>query len=238
MTNRQASATDAAASRIARPRRAASGSVPRWLPTGRALVGGVLVATAIAGVLVAHDAAADPPSDRVLIMTRDVAAGSVVTDADLGSVPADLPPGTSAVSVDDVDDVVGRAARQELHEMDLVRAGDLFEAGRFADGPGTEVALELSPARALHGTLRAGDRVDVLSTDPDGRGTVTIATDVAVAAVADDDQAGGIGAAGTVTVRLGLPDQATAEIVTDAAVRTDVTLTLPSPADTESGVAR
>jgi hypothetical protein len=211
-----------------RGRTVRSASSKLRLPTGRALVGGALVVTAATGVLVAHRTASQPPSTRFVVVTRAVDAGSAVTAADLGTATAELPSGVSAVPAAQAQDVVGRVARIPLGAMDLLRPGDLFEPDRFTPPAVTEVALDLPPAQALFGTLRIGDRVDVLSTDPDGSGTTTVASGVVVTEVGSDDDTG-IGAAGTVQVRVGLPDSVTAEAVIDAAVRSEVTLALPSP---------
>lgn len=209
---------------------------PTWLPTGRGLVGGVLVVTAVAGVLVAHRAATQPPTTRYVVMTRDVASGDPVGVDDLGTIAAELPDDVGAVSGVEADGLIGRVARVPLHDMDLLREGDLFEPDRFTTPGTTEIALDLTPAQALLGTLQVGDRVDVLSTDPDGVGTTTVATDVLVSEVHDDD-AGGIGATGTVRVRIGVADTASAESVVDASVRTEITLSLPAPGPTDDGGA-
>ena len=199
-----------------------------WLPTGRALVGGALIVTAAAGVLVAHRSASQPPSTRYVVITRQVEAGSALNAADMGTATAELPSGLSAVPADQAQQLIGRVARVPLNAMDLLRPDDLFEPGRFRSPATTEVALDLTPAQALLGTLRVGDSIDVLSTDPDGQGTATVATGVVVTEVGGDGD-GGIGAAGTVQVRVGLPDPSAAEAVVDAAVRTEVTLALPPP---------
>jgi hypothetical protein len=213
-------------------------SVPRrWLPTGRALVGGALIATAVAAVLISNRSASQPPTTRYVVVTADIAPGDVLRAEQLGTVAAELPADLSVVAAEDAQGLVGRVARVALTSMDLVRPDDLYERGRFTPPASTEVALEMTPAAALIDTIRVGDRVDVLSTDPDGNGTVTIATGVPVSAVADpsDD---GIGASGTVRVRLGLPDTATAAAVVDAAVRTEVSFTLPVAGPTEVEATR
>src|SRR5690606_4660933 len=115
-----------------------------------------------------------------------------------------------------------------LDELDLLRPDDLLDAGRFTDPDTVEIAIELSAARALDGTIVAGNVVDVLSTDPAGSGTSTVAEGVRVTGVEGPDGSG-IGADGSVVVRLALPDGASAEQVTDAAVRTEVSLALPAP---------
>lgn len=206
-----------------------------WLPTGRAVVGGVLVATAATGVLLAHRAAGDLPSTRYVVATADLPAGSVIGAGDLGTIAADLPDDVTAVDEADATDMVGRVTRVPVAAMDLLRPGDVHEPGRFPTADTTEVAVDLPPAQALSGTLRAGDRVRVLSTDAAGAGTTTIAEDVFVSQVGVDDAAGGIGSDGDVRVRLALPDPATAQQVVDAAVRTEITLALPAPSSVEAG---
>lgn len=208
---------------------------PGWLPTGRAVVGGVLIATAALGVLLAHRAADAPPQQRYVVATVDLPIGATIQASDLGTVAADLPDDLSVVSDARAQDLVGSITRQPLQAMDLVRPTDLVDRGRFGTPDAVEVSLDLAPARALAGTLRAGDRVHVLSTDPDGRGTTTVAQRALVAQVGSDDGVDAIGSSGQVRVRLSLPDAAAAQAVVDASVRAELTLALPSPAppDTE-----
>jgi len=211
-----------------RSRRIPRAAVRHRLPNRRALTGAVLVAASAAGVLVAHRAAAEPPHERYVVVAKEVAAGQVLRPGDLGTLPMDLPAGVAAVSDARADELVGRVARTELAALSLVRPGDLLDPGRFVDPGSVEVALELPPARALQGTLRVGDRVDVLSTDPEGTGTSTIARWARVSGVADEER-DAIGAGGTVLVRLGLADADQAAAVVDASVRSEVSLVLPAP---------
>lgn len=212
--------------RSPRPDRLRSGGFRR--PTGRAVLGGALVATAAAGVLLSQRAATAPPDTSYVVAVRDVPAGQAITPADLGTINGELPSDLSAVERADADELIGRTARVTLSPMDLVRRGDVYEAGRFGTESSNEVVLELPPAAALHGTLAVGDHVTVLSTDPDGSGTTTVATGVLVTSVQDGDSEA-IGADGGVRVRVGLPDSSTTERVVDAAIRSEVTLVLPGP---------
>ena len=206
----------------------------RRLPTQRAVVGGILITVAAAGVLVAHRAAASPPADRFVVATSDLEPGHVLTAEDLGTVAIDLPRGVAAVPADRAESLIGRVARSSVQELALVRPGDVYESGRFDDTAAVEVAVDLSPARALLGSIRVGDLVDVLSTDPDATGTRRVATAARVTAVTDPEE-GGIGADGSVRIRLGLPDDETATAVVDAAVRSELTLTLPAPTRSDAG---
>ncbi len=211
------------------PRATAGPGIRTWLPTGRGIVGGILVASAVAGVLVAHRAASQPPNDRFVVVTSRVEAGSALRSEDLGTVAAQLPDGVTAVPAAQADQMLGRIARVQLEPMAMLRDGDLYELGRFAPPAATEVALDLPPSQALLGTLRVGDRVDVLSTDPNGQGTTVIAEGVGISDVGSDQDGATIGSAGAVRVRLALPDSVAAASLVDAAVRTELTLVLPSP---------
>ena len=116
-----------------------------------------------------------------------------------------------------------------MSELDLVRPGDLYQRGRFIQPGSVEVPVELDAARALPGALESGSRVDVLSTDPEAEGTVVLARRVRVVDVGDGEDGTGIGPSDGVRLRLAVPDQDTATAVVDAAVRSQLTLVLPSP---------
>lgn len=197
-------------------------------PNGRSVLGGALVATAAVGVLLSQRAATAAPTTAYVVAVRHVPAGASLKAADLGTVTAELPADTTAISKAEAEELLGRTTRVPLEPMDLVRSGDVFDRGRFGPGAANEVVLDLPPAAAMHGALDVGDRVTVLSTDPDSSGTTTVATGVLVTAVHGDDE-DAIGIDGGVRVRIGVPDLATAEAVVDAAIRSDVTLVLPAP---------
>lgn len=198
------------------------------------MLGGLLITVAAAGVLVAHRAAATPPNHRVVVATADLEVGQRLTSDDLGTVAVDLPNGVAAVPAADAEALIGRTVRTSVEELALLRPSDLYEAGRFDDLAAVEVAVDLSPASALLGSIRVGDLVDVLSTDPDATGTRRVATDARVTAVTDPDE-GGIGADGSVRIRLGVPDHETATAVVDAAIRSEVSLILPAPTRSDAG---
>src|SRR5690554_402033 len=161
----------------------------RWrhrLPNRRSVTGAALVAVAAAGVLVAHRAAVEPPRARYVVAVAEVPAGHVLRSSDLGTVAVDLPGGIPAVEAAEARSLVGRVARVRLERHALVRPGDLLARGRFLAPGSVEAALDLPPARALRGTLSAGDVVDVLATDPDSDGTRTVARGARVTDVGGD----------------------------------------------------
>lgn len=200
------------------------------LPSNRAVIGGLLITAAAAGVFVAHRSAATPPTSRYVVVTRALEPGDTVAEDDLGTVALDLPDDLGVVPSDQIDRIVGRTAGVRLDELDLLRPDDLLEAGRFTSPGMVEIAVELATAQALNGVIAAGSTVDVLSTDPARSGTSTVASGVLVTGVSAPDGTA-IGSDGSVVVRLALRDADQAEVVADAAIRSEITLTLPAPGE-------
>src|SRR5438105_10629413 len=75
------------------------------LPSGRAVVGGFLVALAAVGIVTAVEAGSDGPGGRAVRLRHDVRAGSVLVAGDLEVVPVDVPDGVASGLADDVGDL-------------------------------------------------------------------------------------------------------------------------------------
>jgi len=210
------------------PRRRSRG--PGHLPGPRALTGAALIVVAAAGVLMAHRSASQPPTTRYVVAARDIPAGHALSPDDLGTLAADLPSGMPAVAATDASTLLGRVTRGAVSELDLLRPTDVVDAGRFTEPGSVEVPVQIDPARALDGAIRAGSRVDVLSTDPDAQGTTVLAREVPVVSVAGPSE-DGIGGSPGLRVRLAAPDADAATAIVDAAVRSRITLVLPTPVE-------
>lgn len=159
------------------------------LPTGRAVVGGFLVALAALGIYAGYLSSTRGPTTAYVVARRDVPIGTRLTADDLAALPMELP------------DVVARDAAFASEEALIgattvgpVRRGELVQAGdvvKKRSGPGElEVSFELESARALAGTLRPGERVDVLATFGAGGDTYTV-TVVRQARVLETSREGG-----------------------------------------------
>jgi hypothetical protein len=166
-------------------------------------MGGVLIACAATGVLVAHRAATQPPTTRFVVLTRDVDAGAAIRADDLGTVAAELPDDlsvvdgaqrrTSSVGCEGATPVDGPAPHRRPVRDRPVRRPTM-----------TEVVLDLSPAGAVrHDHRRRPGRGVSPPSGPHRHGA--IASDVLVTDVAGDDGSSGIGATGTVRIRLACP---------------------------------
>ncbi len=138
----------------------------RSLPSGRAVVGGFLVAAAVVGVVAVSTSGTGAPEDTYAVVTVDVDAGDVLGPEHLDLVPLDLPDAQRAVSYTDVAVLDGATALAPLTAGQLVQSSDVAKP---PGGPGlATVSLPVEPARALEGNLRRGDRVDVIATSTEG----------------------------------------------------------------------
>lgn len=145
---------------IARPLRRRGG-----LPSGRAVVGGLLVIIAAVGVFVAYTQATAPPRTRWIVANRDIQIGQRITTEDLGKIAIDLPqqmhPRVFAES--GAASLIGAVAVAPIARAELIEASDVrrAEAGLVV---AEEISFPVSADRALAGTLQPGERVDVLAT--------------------------------------------------------------------------
>lgn len=187
----------------------------------RALIGLLLTLAALAGS-VAFWANANE-TRAVVVATRDVAAGSILTAADLGTsyVHVDDALYAAAIPADALSTYVGRQLAEPVHSQQVLARAQLeTRAGLAVD----QVAMTI-PARpdaAVNGRLRPGDAVAVLVTVVDKtRGQAQTRTVLDRVTVLDVGRDGPTGSAGTVA-GLGTSD---AEIRARAAI-TSLTLTL------------
>jgi len=193
-------------------------AVRRAVLARRRLLAGLLTAVAVAAGL--HTArAAPPPQVQVLVAAHDLPAGAVVATDDVrrvGFAPGSVPDGAAR-------DPTGRTLASPL------RAGEPLTDVRLVgpaltDGyPGLVAVPVRLPDPGMAGLLRVGDRVDLISADPQGRAAETVAADVPVLALPDTPTE--VGAAG-LTGRLVVVGAQPGEVarIADASVRTFVTI--------------
>lgn len=173
-----ATRTDAAAAPTAseiRPR--------RRLPGNRAVVGGLLVALSALGVLAASTGGG--PSTAYVVAARDLSPGERLTAGDLRTVEMELPDGLTSRLFTDPSSLTGATILAPVATGELLQLGALTRQGGAA---GTrEMSFPVESDLALGGTLRTGERIDVLATYGTGADatTSTVVIDVPVVSVAD-----------------------------------------------------
>lgn len=180
----------------------------RALPSGRAVVGGLVVTVAALAVFSAYAGASSEPSRRAVVVTRDVPAGHVLADTDLTTVLVDLPPDTAASTFDDAATVTGSVTLTPIGTRQLV-ADTSVRIGVPDRPPAHEFSFPVDRERAVDGDLRPGETVDVLATY--GSGTDATTSVLARSATVVDAHDAGRGALGTsalvLTVALGSGEQ-------------------------------
>ncbi|SCX38750.1 Flp pilus assembly protein CpaB [Klenkia marina] len=125
---------------------------------------------------------AAPATAPVVVAAADLAAGAVLTPADLATAgwPPEVLPGGA---VDDPAGLVGQVLASPLRHGEPVTDARVVGPGLWSQVPAGQVAAPVRLADlAVADLLRAGDRVDVLVT-VDGAGTAVVAAGALVLAV-------------------------------------------------------
>src|SRR4051794_15370230 len=140
----------------ARPSPSRSISRRGTLPTGRAVVGGFLVAVAAFGIFVAYERATKGPTTQYVVARHDLPVGTRLTADDLTALPMQLPDVVARNAA-----FTGEAALVGATTVGPIRRGELVQAGDVVKKKGgtptdLELSFEIDRAKALAGTLRPG----------------------------------------------------------------------------------
>jgi Flp pilus assembly protein CpaB len=190
------------------------------LPSGRAVVGGLLLAVAVVGTFTAWQRAAGGPDTSYAVARRPLQPGEQVTADHVRLVPAELDSGSADRAFRTSDAVVGRVALGPIGEGELIQRSLLCDAASTT--PLTEVSFALPRDRAVDGRLRSGDRVDVFVTYDDHTGEVVQGAQVI--GIGGSEAAASLAGDLDLTVTLGLEDGARRAELVHAVRAGDVTL--------------
>ena len=184
----------------------------------RRLIAGLLTAVAVAAGLQATTAE-PPPQVAVLVAAHDLPAGTVLATDDVRRVafaPASVPEGVA-------DDPSGRTLAAPMRAGEPVTDVRLVGPALTDGYPGLVAVPVRLPDAGMAGLLRVGDRIDLVSADPQGRSAETVAAGVPVLALPDTPtEVGATGLTGRLVV-VGAHPAEVAEIA-DASVRTFITI--------------
>lgn len=193
------------------------------LPSGRAVVGAFLVAVSALGIFAAYTRATAGPTRSYVVAGRDLPIGTRLTSDDLLLLPMELPPlvaGRATFSSDEA--LVGATVVGPLRRGELVQPADVVKK---RSGPTElEVSFAIESSRALAGSLRAGERVDVLATFGGGGDSysVIVVSQARVLDVAHGRSSLADGRTETITLAVATSEEALA--LTHAVNAGDVTL--------------
>ena len=179
----------AVAAKVLKPR--------RGLPSGRAVVGALLVTISAVGSFALASRNDGTPGTSYLMSTRAVEAGTAITLDDVAFMPMVLPHPAAANAITSAAGVVGAISVRDLSAGDVVTGRDLIPAaapGGVPVGVVHELSLPVASDRIV-GRTGAGDRVTVLvALQHDGEeASVVAAEDVLVLQWSPDGARSGSG---------------------------------------------
>ena len=174
-------------------------------------------------------AGADAEADRhaVVVAVEDLVPGSRLRASQLRVVDVDLPPDTleRAHPGHDLDALVGGVLLAPVAPGELVQRSAVAEATGEGTAPTPEFSFAIAEDRAVAGSLRPGEHVDVLATYGSGSGATTLVVargaTVRASDAADDATLAGTD---TLTVTLALGDPTTVLALAHASQAATVTL--------------
>ena len=153
----------------------------RRLPTGRAVLGGLLVTLAVLGVLFATRLGNDATFQDVVVAREDLAPGTVLEPQHITQMRMRLAENADWV-VADPESLYGSVLLGPVGELEFVQKSNVAEGTPDQLPSGlAEVSIEIEPGRAP-ATLAPGELVSVLATfdDTDPATTRLIADRVVV----------------------------------------------------------
>lgn len=145
----------------------------RSLPSGRAVVGGFLIAVSALGLFAAYSRAAAGPTAMFVVARRDIPVGTPLAPGDLTRLAMDVPDAVSAGLFREAAALRGATTVGPIRRGELIQAGDVVRKRSGAEE--LEVSFAIETSRAVSGTLRPGERIDVLATFGGGGDSYTVA---------------------------------------------------------------
>ena len=174
------------------------------LPSGRAVVGGLLVATSMVTVFVAASGATRGPSGRAVVAARPMPIGHRIEADDVRLESVEVPTPSAGRLFTSPGSLVGAVTTAPLDADDLIDRSAVVEPGADPSG-GHEFSFPLERERAVNGHLQPGETIDLLATYGTGE---TAHTDVVARHVRlldiEDASKATIGSTGKVVVTLAL----------------------------------
>jgi hypothetical protein len=212
----------------------------RGLPGGRAVVGALLVAASAVGVFAAYLGATAEPSSAYLVAGGPIEPGTRFGSLDevlavVGQTPLDLPPTAAerAIRAEDAATLVGRIVVAPLERGDLLSRTLLVDDGGVADAQ--TLSFSVPRSAAVDGSLRAGERIDVIATHGAGNESFSsfVARGLPLLRVSAPDSSVGAPGSLTLTVAVSALDDVLALSHAAATAEVRVTRSTARPGDGE-----
>lgn len=144
------------------------------LPTGRAVVGGLLVAISALSLFWVWQQSSKPPETSFVVARVDIAAGDSLSAAELSLVKAELPAEVANLVIQSPEVLDGAVALGPIGAGEFIQVGSVLGGSAdVAEMAGQELSFAIEAHRAVGGRLRAGEHVDVIATSGNGDASTT-----------------------------------------------------------------
>ncbi len=143
----------------------------RSLPTGRAMLGALLVTLSGVGLYLASIKATASPQIAVVVAATDIAPDHQITSDDLSVIRIRVDDRVRLQTFVDPKELIGTKTLGPIGKGELIQSGAIVAVTKGSTGRELSFAIPLS--RAVAGRLRAGERVDVVATTGSGSSAVT-----------------------------------------------------------------
>jgi Flp pilus assembly protein CpaB len=206
---------------------------PRTLPSGRALLGGVLVAASMVGAVSLSRSAGAPVAVPTVVATVDIVPGEPLGPHNLEIVHLAVPDQMLTATYADSDALGGTVSRSHVAAGEILQRGSVIEssAAQRAAAPAREVSLRVEVERAADGRLESGDQVDVLATYGNGIDATTFVVLSDAPVLTADRVDGGVATSRSIVLTLALVDRADTIALAHAIDNADITIVRTTTAD-------
>lgn len=192
----------------------------RRLPSGRAVVGALLVTLAVFGVLVAARLGTNAEFRDVTVARADLAPGTVLGPDNTAQVTIRLDDSVDTV-IENPASIHGAVLLGPVGRLELIQTSNIAETSTDVGEQGyAVVSMAVSPQR-VPASLRPGDLISVYATFDDGNDiTLLVADKVTVVSFTTDDD----GFDDEAVLRIGLDDGETAADLIHASNTGDISV--------------
>ena len=198
-------------------------SPSRRLPSGRAVLGALLITLAVLGILLATRLGDQATIRRVVVATEDLAPGTVLEPQHLTSVEIRLAEEVDFV-FENPEDLYGTVLLGPLDESEFVQFANLAAGNPDSVPTGlVEVSIEVEAVRAPS-SLTAGELVTLVATFPNDEPAVTRVIARNVPVLSYDPGNSEFNSTGDTVLRLGIDDGETASEIVTASITGDVSV--------------
>jgi Flp pilus assembly protein CpaB len=191
----------------------------RSLPSGRALLGSLLVTLAGVGLYLATVRASEAPMTTYVVAAADLPPQHRIVASDLRVVTMRLDANLGKHTFRTVAELVGSERRGQTTTLGPIRRGEFVQPGNVIatqpGGSGREMSFSVDRSRAVDGRLSEGERIDIVATTGSGASATTeiVLSNALIIHLSDTDSA----TSDRVTISVAIPDAA-AELALSRAI--------------------